>query len=477
MVVVFDFFKLRDIIPPNRFGFLVNDIVYLIGESVLSLRNWLLFSSCMGVDMKNSHQGQQNLTETSLGSESFSLLELLAQASTDIQASSTVEDACKVVSDAVFKLGYYGIQVSEINWAARTVEASYTSGPRWPKIQAETRRALSGNDILAICLRDLSPVFIPDSRQNPYCEQGAIERSGIVSQYIIPLTTRTSKIGTLQVDCGEINELPRQHKVLIDALAANLALVMERAILSSEIEETFDMAMLLEKQALAGFASAGITHQLSHDFEPVRKQVRQFLKDPYVRERRPLLDFLRKLDNSFDAWLDRAREPLVFARAEKKEASCNVHDVIESVQRLWYHRARMAKCRIHRDLAEEESRVLLGEADLSEILGCLIVNSIQAHARNIWLRTRTRDERIQEVTQSCVRIEVIDDGQGITADIRSRIFDPSFTTKPEREGTGLGLPIAQAIAKTAGGDVFLVESTRYKQTVFAAVLPRLESEG
>ena len=50
-------------------------------------------------------------------------------------------------------------------------------------------------------------------------------------------------------------------------------------------------------------------------------------------------------------------------------------------------------------------------------------------------------------------VRIIDDGHGISDEIRARIFEPFFTTKGVGEGTGLGLDIAQRIVKTHQGSI------------------------
>ena len=70
--------------------------------------------------------------------------------------------------------------------------------------------------------------------------------------------------------------------------------------------------------------------------------------------------------------------------------------------------------------------------------------------------------------QEMVKIEVSDDGPGISEEDRNSLFLPYFTTK--RRGTGLGLAIVQQTAETNGGRVE-VESSPGRGSTFRLVLP------
>jgi signal transduction histidine kinase len=78
-------------------------------------------------------------------------------------------------------------------------------------------------------------------------------------------------------------------------------------------------------------------------------------------------------------------------------------------------------------------------------------------------------------TQDCgeaVEIRVRDNGTGIPSDIRDKLFQPFFTTKPTGEGTGLGLSISWDIVTQEHGGTIEVNTEVGEFTEFAIRLPR-----
>jgi PAS domain S-box-containing protein len=83
-------------------------------------------------------------------------------------------------------------------------------------------------------------------------------------------------------------------------------------------------------------------------------------------------------------------------------------------------------------------------------------------------RPEDRGRKSQPPGTQLVRIDVVDDGPGISSEIVPRIFDPFFTTKAQ--GTGLGLSIAQQLVRENRGRLE-VSSRRGGPTTFSIVLP------
>jgi two-component system NtrC family sensor kinase len=71
-----------------------------------------------------------------------------------------------------------------------------------------------------------------------------------------------------------------------------------------------------------------------------------------------------------------------------------------------------------------------------------------------------------------VEIRVWDNGTGIPSDIRDKLFQPFFTTKPTGEGTGLGLSITYDIVTQQHGGAITVQSEVGRYSEFIIRLPR-----
>ena len=69
-----------------------------------------------------------------------------------------------------------------------------------------------------------------------------------------------------------------------------------------------------------------------------------------------------------------------------------------------------------------------------------------------------------------------DNGIGIPPDIRDKLFQPFFTTKPTGEGTGLGLSITWDIVTKAHAGTITVDSEPGDHTEFTVTLPRHAAE-
>ncbi|HEU4726703.1 MAG TPA: ATP-binding protein [Kofleriaceae bacterium] len=105
---------------------------------------------------------------------------------------------------------------------------------------------------------------------------------------------------------------------------------------------------------------------------------------------------------------------------------------------------------------------------IEQVIMNLVVNARDAMPRGGKLTISTRN--IATPTGRYVCLVVSDTGEGMTDEVRARVFEPYFTTKPQGEGSGLGLATAHGIVEQANGQI-RVESTPGRGSSFTVILP------
>ncbi|WP_353480401.1 ATP-binding protein [Haliscomenobacter sp.] len=88
-----------------------------------------------------------------------------------------------------------------------------------------------------------------------------------------------------------------------------------------------------------------------------------------------------------------------------------------------------------------------------------------------WLSVNTERSRSAAEAENAIEISVKDNGNGISEEIKDKIFQPFFTTKPTGQGTGLGLSLAYDIVTKGHRGTLEVESKRENGTIFTIKIP------
>ena len=149
-------------------------------------------------------------------------------------------------------------------------------------------------------------------------------------------------------------------------------------------------------------------------------------------------------------------------------APMNIHGALERVRQLADAEAAWS-VKLVRDY-DPSLPGILGDADrLAQSLWNLVRNALESGASTVSLRTRVdRGVLIGDTAHRlAVRVEIADNGRGVPDDLAERIFLPLVSGRAE--GTGLGLPLAQQVAREHGGS--LSYRSRPGHTVFTLLLP------
>ena len=158
----------------------------------------------------------------------------------------------------------------------------------------------------------------------------------------------------------------------------------------------------------------------------------------------------------------------------------DLNNLIEEALNLAYHGARAQdqtfNIRMDREFDRDLARIELVPQEMSRVFINLFGNGFYAATK------RQRDSAETEFQPTLtvatrdlgevVEVRVRDNGIGIPAEIRDKLFQPFFTTKPTGEGTGLGLSISYDIVTQQHGGTIEVDSRVGEFTEFTIRLPR-----
>ena len=187
----------------------------------------------------------------------------------------------------------------------------------------------------------------------------------------------------------------------------------------------------------------------------------------------------RRADNIVKSMLEHSRG----VSGERREVDLNA--LIDEALNLAYHGARAQdqsfNIVLERDFQPGLAPVELAPQEIMRVFLNLFSNGFYAATR------RARDSgdgafrpTLAVMTREAgdtIEITVRDNGTGIPPEIRDRLFQPFFTTKPTGEGTGLGLSISYDIITQQHGGTITVESEPGAYTEFTIRLPRRAAAG
>ena len=194
-------------------------------------------------------------------------------------------------------------------------------------------------------------------------------------------------------------------------------------------------------------------------------------------EKHPHYGLLKSIEEQVKSGGALTSQLLAYSRKGKFEAS--PIDLNQLIQKSSEAVARTRKeITIHRELADDLPTVLADPGQIQQVLLNLCVNATDAMVGggDLCLKTaKTSDEVMKEhlddvIPGEYVVITVTDTGIGMDNETQSRIFDPFYTTKGARQGTGLGLAFSYGIIKNHGGYI-AVESEKGRGSTFSVYLP------
>jgi PAS domain S-box-containing protein len=182
----------------------------------------------------------------------------------------------------------------------------------------------------------------------------------------------------------------------------------------------------------------------------------------------------KRADNIVKSMLEHSRG----VSGERREVDLN--NLIEEALNLAYHGARAQNqdfdITLERDYAKGLKPIELAPQEITRVFLNLFGNGFYAANRRAHVNGDGSFHPVLAVAtceaEHAVEVRVRDNGTGIAPEIRDKLFQPFFTTKPTGEGTGLGLSISYDIVTQQHGGTITVESEVGSFTEFTVRLPR-----
>jgi PAS domain S-box-containing protein len=241
-----------------------------------------------------------------------------------------------------------------------------------------------------------------------------------------------------------------------------------QAKLQAEGEELRRRLMQSEKLAAVGQFVAGIAHELNNPLQGVLGHLELLrVTGAFPKSlRREVQTIYREADRAAKI----VRNLLAFSGSRRSlRRRVSVNAVLQKVIGLRAQAHRAAQIEVVRHYDEKLPRLQSDPLLLHQVFLNILVNAEHAIAAT------GRSGRIEITTRASraghrILVSVRDTGNGIPADVLSRIFEPFYTTKDVGQGTGLGLAISYGIVQEHGGEI-LVTNHKEGGAVFTIDLP------
>jgi signal transduction histidine kinase/ActR/RegA family two-component response regulator len=214
-----------------------------------------------------------------------------------------------------------------------------------------------------------------------------------------------------------------------------------------------------------GNLAGGIAHDLNNVLAPILMSVALLKEDEKDPER---LETLHTVEECAQRGADLVRQVLTYARGRGDvRAPVDMSLLARTVARV-LRETFPRGVTIDVDVPSDLPPVLGDVTQLHQVLMNLAVNARDAVDGQGHIALRLGEAMTPQ--GACVRVEVEDNGAGMSAAVQEQMFDPFFTTKPLGHGTGLGLSTVQSIVSSHGGSI-AVSSEVGRGTIFSVLLP------
>ena len=360
-------------------------------------------------------------------------------------------------------------------------------------------------------------VHVPDAWTDPeYKEKNEARLGNVRAMLGVPLMLRGEPIGAFGLSRREPVPFTQRQVELVTIFADQAVIAIENARLFEEVQQrTKELSVSLEelraaqdrlvqteKLASLGQLTAGIAHEIKNplnfvnNFSALSAELIGEMNDVLAeatletKTRTELDELAQMLKTNLEKVVQHGKRAdsivknmLLHSRQGSGEhRSADINAIVDESLNLAYHGARAEKTgftvAMQRNFDPAVGAADVYPQEITRVLLNLISNGFYAASKR---KTEAGDDFQPTLTVTTknlgdkVEIRIRDNGTGIPDEIKGKIFNPFFTTKPAGEGTGLGLSMSHDIIVKQHGGTIDVDTAPRVFTEFRIVLPRAGS--
>ena len=358
-------------------------------------------------------------------------------------------------------------------------------------------------------------VQISDVKADPnYTFSPALDLGDFRTALGVPMLREGVPIGVLSLTRKDVRPFTDKQIEVATTFADQAAIAIENVRLFESVEaRTRELAASLEnlrttqdrlvqtqKLASLGQLTAGIAHEIKNPLNFVNNfsgvsaelidELQEALGDVSLNEKRrsEITELMDALRGNLDKVVQHGKRADAIVKnmlQHSREGSgehrlVDINAIVEESLNLAYHGARAEKLEfdvlVEQSLDPAAGKVDLFPQEITRVLLNLISNGVYATAKKAQANGASYKPTLTASTKSLgdrVEIRIRDNGTGIPPEVKEKIFNPFFTTKPAGEGTGLGLSISHDIIVKQHGGSIEVDTQPGEFSEFRIILSRV----
>jgi signal transduction histidine kinase len=363
------------------------------------------------------------------------------------------------------------------------------------------------------------PVHVADVTQEPDYVAGfppivqLVELGGARTVLLVPMLKENRLVGAIAIFRQSVRRFTDKQIDLVTSFASQAVIAIENARLLDELRErTRELSLSLdelrtaqdrlvqtEKLASLGQLTAGIAHEIKNPLNFVNNfsalsaelidELNDVLKSAALddKAREEIDELTHMLKSNLEKVVQHGKRAdsivknmLLHSREGSGEhRPADINAIVEESLNLAYHGARAEKpgfnITLQRNFDPAAGMIDLYPQEITRVLLNLISNGFYAANKRKESGEEGFEPMLSATTKSLgnsVEIRIRDNGTGIPLEVKEKMFNPFFTTKPAGEGTGLGLSMSHDIVVKQHGGKIDVDTEPGVFTEFIITLPR-----